>query len=220
MLKSLVPLALAALLAAPLPAFAGAAEPQVPPADTAAPATEGTDTAEDTPLAPGDIFIAEPAETDYLAKDEVIGAKVHNSEGKIIGDIEDLIINEDDQIVGVIMGVGGFAGVGEKKLGIKYEALNWGEKEGKSYVTLPQADKALLEGAAAFKRRVAPKTLYDRALEKAQELRDKSVETAKPTIEKAKQQAGEAYEKAKAAAKDAVDRATAPKPAEPAKPAP
>lgn len=217
--KLIAPIAMLALLAASS-VWAGSPAPTVPPAGTAAPAAEGTDTAEDAPLAPGDIFIAEPGETDYLAKDEVLGAKVHNKDGKIIGDIEDLIVDEDDQIIGVIMGVGGFVGVGEKKIGIKYEAFDWGEKEGKSYVTLPQADKALLEGAVAFKRRVAPKTLYDRALEKAQELRDKSAETAKPAIEKAKQQASEAYEKAKAAAKDAVDRATTTTPAQAPAPAP
>ena len=45
--------------------------------------------------------------TQYLAKDRLIGQPVKNKEGKIIGDIEDVIVGDENKVVGVIMGVGG-----------------------------------------------------------------------------------------------------------------
>ena len=62
---------------------------------------------------PQGVFYTEQLATQYLARDLVLGAKVHGPNDKIVGDIEDLVMNDDTQIVGVIMGVGGFLGVGE-----------------------------------------------------------------------------------------------------------
>jgi sporulation protein YlmC with PRC-barrel domain len=44
----------------------------------------------------------------------LIGRSVMNSAGEILGDIEDIIIDEQGQVVAVVIGVGGFLGIGEK----------------------------------------------------------------------------------------------------------
>src|SRR6478735_3976062 len=74
-----------------------------------------------------------PAQTadQYLAKDHLIGAKVAGQDGKIIGDVEDLIINDQNQVVGVVLGTGGFLGVAEKKVAVDLSALKFEEKDGK-----------------------------------------------------------------------------------------
>ena len=54
-----------------------------------------------------DVFLTTQGDGQYLAKDLLLGAKVHNAEGAIVGDVEDLILNADNQVQGVIMGVGG-----------------------------------------------------------------------------------------------------------------
>ena len=77
-----------------------------------------------------DTFIAEQKGTEYLAKDRLIGAKVHDKDGKIIGDVEDLIINSDGHVEGLIMGVGGFLGVGEKKVAVTRQALSFEVTDG------------------------------------------------------------------------------------------
>ena len=75
----------------------------------------------------------------YLARDRLIGAKVLNKDGQVIGDIEDLIVTSDNKVEGVIMGVGGFLGAGEKKIGVRLAALRFETKEGRigSFASLP-----------------------------------------------------------------------------------
>ena len=194
MTKTTLGVTLAAFLLAALPAFA------------------------ETASAPASTFIAEQKMTEYLANDRLIGAKVKGPDGKIIGDIEDLILNSDGQVVGAIMGVGGFLGIGEKKVAVLTKALSLEVTDGKMAVTMPAATKDALSAAPPYKRVNPPKGFLQRAVEKGQELKDKSSVTAKdavdaakdkagPAMEKAKEKAGEAYDKAKDAAGEAMDKA-------------
>lgn len=153
------------------------------------------------------LFIDAQSEEQYLAKDLLIGAKVHDENGKIIGDIEDLVLNDWNRVEGVVMGTGGFLGVAEKKVGVKLSALKFVEKDGKNVVTLPGLTAEKLKAVEAFQRAKPKKSLIERAMEKAQELTDKSSVTAKDAYEKAKEKAGPAYEAAKEKAKEAYDAA-------------
>lgn len=175
---------------------------------------------------PSGVFFKGQQANQILARDFLVGAKVRNDTGQIIGDIEDLILNDQNQIEGVIMGTGGFLGAAEKKVGVRLSALKISESGGKTTVTLPAATKDVLKALEPYKRAKAPKSMMDRAMEKAQELYDKSAETSKeayqtakeqagPTLQKAKEAAGQAYEKGKEAAgqayeagKSAVDKAS------------
>ena len=167
---------------------------------------------------PQDVFLTTQGGDQYLAKDLLLGAKVHNAEGVIVGDVEDLILNADNQVQGVVMGVGGFAGFGEKRVGISLAALQIKNDNGIVTVSLPQATKEVLDALAPFERKQPAKSLVDRAIEKAKELSDKGSVTAKeaydkakPALEKAyedvKTQAGPALEKAQEATKDAYEAA-------------
>jgi len=168
---------------------------------------------------PQGVFYTTQKPNQYLARDLVLGAKIYGPNDKIIGDVEDLLMNDDNQIVGVIMGVGGFLGVGEKRIGVRYRALAFEtQDDGNVKVSLPEATQDVLKAVPAFERAAPKKSLLDRAIEKARELRDKTGETSKsvygkakdaagPALEQAKDAATKAYEKTKEVAKDAVDRA-------------
>ena len=173
---------------------------QTPPTPAGTPAQAKTVT-----IPPGFIKAQAPGQT--LARDRLIGAKVHNREGQIIGDIEDLILSSSNQVVGVIMGVGGFLSLGEKRIGIHYGALQFTQKDGVSRIVLPIATKDVLAAVEPYKRSEPPKSLLDRSKEKARELTDRSTETAKDAAEVVKEKAGPAYDKAKEAAGAAVDKA-------------
>ena len=164
------------------------------------------------------LFVKAQSPTEYLAKDRLIGAKVKNQAGEIVGDIEDLVIGSDDRVSAVIMGVGGFLGIGEKKVAVKTSALQLEMTDGKMNVLLGAASKDALKAAPAYERATPKKGIMERVTEKALELKDKSTSTAKdayeaakekagPAVEKAKEAAKDAYEHAKDAAKDAVDKA-------------
>ncbi len=157
---------------------------------------------------PRGVFVTGQTPGQWLAKDRLLGAKVLNKEGAIIGDIEDLIVNPvTNQISGVIMGAGGFLGVGEKKIGVSLAALVQTTKDGKTVLTLPSATKEVLAAVPAFQRAEPKKSLIDRTKEKAKELTDKTKETAKDAAAAVKEKAGPALEKAKEATSKAVEKA-------------
>jgi len=167
---------------------------------------------------PDGVFYNAQNSNQYLASDLLLKAKVHDADGKIFGDIEDLILNEHNQIEGVIIGIGGFMGVGEKRIGVRFSALQFTDADGKTTVVLPQATKAVLKEVPAYKRSRPPKSFLESATERAKELSAKTTETTKeayekaktnvgPALEKARQQASEAYEKAKETAQEALDQA-------------
>jgi hypothetical protein len=152
---------------------------------------------------PPDVFVPTQSDDQYLARDLLLFAKVHNADGLIIGDIEDLIFNANNQVVGVVMGTGGFLGFGEKRIAVNVGALQVKHEDGKVYVSLPQATKEVLDTLEPFHRKQPPKSLLDRAMERAHEFTDKSSVTAKDAYEKAKP----ALEKAGEAAKGALEEA-------------
>jgi hypothetical protein len=168
--KILVSLAAAAALAVAIPAFAQQkAEPKAP-AKVALPANT---------------FIKSQEAKQYLARTRLIGQKVLNKDGETIGDIEDLIVNSGNEIVGVIMGVGGFLGVGEKKIGVRYSALKFSTKDGKTTISLPTATKEVLAAVEPYQRTEPQKTLLQKATETAKDIAGKTSKAAKDIAKKA-----------------------------------
>lgn len=163
---------------------------------------------------PEGVFISKQTAVEYLAKDHLIGMKVKGPDGKIIGDIEDLIVSDGNTVVGIVMGTGGFLGMGEKKVGVSLSALKFEEANGTFSVSLPEATTENLAAVEPYERAQPKKSLLERAKEKAIELKDKTaattkdaVDKAKPALDQAKQKAQEAYEKAKETAAPAYEKA-------------
>ncbi|MBS0241088.1 MAG: PRC-barrel domain-containing protein [Proteobacteria bacterium] len=156
---------------------------------------------------PRGVFFQEQPPSAYLARDTVLFAKVRGPDGKFIGNVADLMLNDRNELIGAIINVGGFLGAGEKSIAVRLSALQVEEKDGKVVVSLPVATKAVLQALPPFKRAKPPKSLLDRIKDKAQELTDKSLVTGQDAYEKAKEQAGPAFEKAKEEAGRAYEKA-------------
>lgn len=222
--KSILGLIAAGAMIASIPAIAQQPAPATTPTPTAPATKPGVAATPATPpiakkapvVIPRGVFLNGQLPGQDLAKDRLIGAKVQNKDGQIIGDIEDLLVNRfNGQVQGVIMGTGGFLGVGEKKVGVALNALQFTQKDGKTVISLPSASKEVLTALPAFQRAEPKKGIVDRTKEKAKELTDKSKETAKDAAATVKDKAGPVMEKAKDAAGAAVDKAKeAVKPAE------
>jgi len=148
-------------------------------------------------------FLPAQSDAEYLAKDHLIGAKVHGKDGTIVADIEDLIVSDQNQVVGVVMGTGGYFGWAEKKIGVALGSIQFDEKDGKLFVSLPDLTKEMIDSAPEFVRKKPAKSLFERAKEKVDEFSDKS----KPQIDEAKQKAQEALDAAKEAAGPALEKA-------------
>jgi sporulation protein YlmC with PRC-barrel domain len=210
----------------PAPVAAPAAAPTAPPVTAQAPAAPTAATPAPVTAAPmaapapvtaakvavpGGIFYRGTQPGQYMAKDRLLGTNVTGKDGKIIGDIEDLILNAANEVEGVIIGVGGFLGAGEKKIGVRYSALEIKRKDGKTLISLPQASKDILASVDGYKRAEPAKSLLERAKDKAQALTEKAKDGAGPALEKAKEAGKSAVEKGKQLIEQAKDKTAAPK---------
>jgi len=101
---------------------------------------------------PANTFFKGQTSSQYLASEQLIGAKVTNKDGQTIGTISDLIVGSGDKIEGVIVSVGGMLGVGEKKIGVRIGALKLARADGKLAVSLPSATKEILGAVPAYER--------------------------------------------------------------------
>lgn len=62
-------------------------------------------------------YITRQAPSDWTAE-ALIGRTVENGNGDNLGEINNVIINEKGDVVAVVIGVGGFLGIGEKNVGV------------------------------------------------------------------------------------------------------
>jgi putative membrane protein len=76
-------------------------------------------------VAKGNIkYVTRQAASDWTAE-ALIGRTVENANGDNLGDINNVIINEKGDVVAVVIGVGGFLGIGEKNVGVPFDALEF-----------------------------------------------------------------------------------------------
>jgi hypothetical protein len=134
---------------AQMPATTAEGEPAEEPATTAesepaeepaAGAGQAPMTAEDAPVEeaepelaedqdaapPADMsFIEIQEEAQFLADEEVIGKEVVNMMDEEVGTIADLVMDQDQKLVGVVLSVGGFLGIGEKWVAVPVEQIDF-----------------------------------------------------------------------------------------------
>jgi PRC-barrel domain len=56
---------------------------------------------------------------------KLIGLNVYNDQNKKIGDINELLLDQQGKIDMVVIGVGGFLGMGEHSVAVKFSELKW-----------------------------------------------------------------------------------------------
>ena len=73
---------------------------------------------------------------------KLIGVNVYNDNNEKIGDIQELIVDKSGKVDNVILGVGGFLGMGEHCVAVPMEKLKWvNEPVRTSSTTTTPADK-------------------------------------------------------------------------------
>ena len=91
-----------------------------------APMDASSEVVTDQPTGPFDIVTGyTQIDSDSFAT-RIIGQPVYDSgaaDANHLGDISDLVVNENGSIAAVIIGVGGFLGIGEKQVAVAYQAL-------------------------------------------------------------------------------------------------
>lgn len=90
------------------------------------PGTAGTTTGDDARTMPGtagqsDSAASTEAITGWSAKDDIIGKSVFNENDEKVGDIKDVIISSDGRTMYLLVGAGGFLGMGEKEVAVPFD---------------------------------------------------------------------------------------------------
>jgi hypothetical protein len=67
-------------------------------------------------------FTQNQGQNQWLGSD-LIGAKVVNNANETIGEIEDILVDQNGMIQAAVIGVGGFLGVGEKDVAVSFKEL-------------------------------------------------------------------------------------------------
>ncbi len=114
------------------------------------PLAAGTETeVAEEPAKPIEGQIRMQSENTILA-DNLIGSNVFSDVGDDIGEIDNLIVNLDGMVEGVVIGVGGFLGIGKKMVAIEMGSLSTATDENGNIRLVTSATQADLEAAEPF----------------------------------------------------------------------
>jgi hypothetical protein len=94
-------------------------------------------------------FIAAQEEGETLAS-SLIGSPVLNSENQSLGDINDAILDADGRLKAVVVGVGGFLGIGERDVAVPWQAVDVDHEDDGDLALSLAVSREQLEGAPAF----------------------------------------------------------------------
>jgi len=62
---------------------------------------------------------------DMMRGSKLMGTDIYGSDNQKIGDLDDVILDRQGKIQAIVVGVGGFLGIGEKNVAIPYEQVQW-----------------------------------------------------------------------------------------------
>jgi sporulation protein YlmC with PRC-barrel domain len=127
------------------------------PGDATAPAgTTGTAPSDAAQTAPAPAETAPPvAKADGNLASQILGENVYNGTGddaQKIGDVNDIVVAKDGQAQSLVIGVGGFLGMGEKSVAFNYDKAQWATKGNERWLVV-EGTKEQLQALPAFDRK-------------------------------------------------------------------
>ncbi len=94
-------------------------------------------------------FIPKQPANESLAR-VLLGSPVLNASGETIGDVHDLMFDESGRITSVLLGVGGFVGLGEKIVAVPFDSMTIAVTDNAVRTLIVHADKRELQAAPDF----------------------------------------------------------------------
>jgi sporulation protein YlmC with PRC-barrel domain len=96
---------------------------------------------------------------DYYRASKLVGVDVYNDKNEKIGSISEVLVNRQGKAQAVVVGVGGFLGIGEHDVAVPFSEIQWENKNGDaSKADYPE--KAVLPGASKDELKNAPEFKY------------------------------------------------------------
>jgi sporulation protein YlmC with PRC-barrel domain len=140
--------ALAAVLVSGAPISAALAQDAATKADPANAASSNSGASKQSPAG---YFTAAP---EQVLATSVLGKTVYtgvDEQGEAIGDVNDVVINADGGAEALVIGVGGFLGIGEKDVAVGFDRVSWSDRDGQRIIVVA-ATKEELQAAPEFAR--------------------------------------------------------------------
>jgi hypothetical protein len=95
---------------------------------------------------------AKAAYTGEIFAKDLLNTSVKNSANDTVGDINDLVLDGNGKISAVIVGVGGFLGLGEKNVALPFEQLAFGRDSNGNLAVTANVTKESLQTAPEWKK--------------------------------------------------------------------
>jgi PRC-barrel domain len=94
-------------------------------------------------------FLMKQESGDVLASN-LIGESVYNGQDEAIGDINDLVTDESGKVLAVLIGTGGFLGMGEKDVALRFEDLRLVRNEDNAIKVIANVNQDTLASAPDY----------------------------------------------------------------------
>ncbi len=92
-----------------------------------------------------------PIGTGQHRASELINQSVYNRANERVGEVNELVLDQNGQVVAAIIGVGGFLGIGERNVAVNFNQLQM-VNDNNTMRLVVNADKAQLQQAPEFRR--------------------------------------------------------------------
>jgi sporulation protein YlmC with PRC-barrel domain len=91
-------------------------------ADTTTPAAAPSAASDAT--TPSEMFI-DKQDMGLVRAPKLVGVAVYDSNNKSVGKIDDILLDHSGEVKAVVIGVGGFLGIGKKDVAVPYSSIHW-----------------------------------------------------------------------------------------------
>jgi PRC-barrel domain len=136
-----------------MPTDPGTEPTDITPGQSSEMTTPGSSSDTMKPSEPGKAtaqFLTEQKPGDWLAS-TLIGKPAVNAANETIGDVNDLVTDRDGKVIAALIGVGGFLGLGEKDVAVRFEDLTLTRDEDNNVKVVLDLNKDTLASAPDYK---------------------------------------------------------------------
>jgi sporulation protein YlmC with PRC-barrel domain len=90
-------------------------------------------------------------QADDMRASKLIGAKVVNAANETVGNVNEVILTKDGKVAAVILGVGGFLGIGEHEVAVNFNSIRMNRDQSNHLFLSVNATKESLKDAPAWR---------------------------------------------------------------------
>lgn len=90
-------------------------------------------------------------QADEMRASKLIGTSVVNTANETIGDVNEIVLGKDGKVAAVIIGVGGFLGMGEREVAVSFSSLQMRRDPRDNLVLVINATKDTLKSAPEWR---------------------------------------------------------------------